>query len=276
MATVVNRIFFAKTINCGQVCVAPDYLLIDETRMEEFTQAFLQKVNASGFAQGAKENPNWGHIVNPRHANRLLRLIRTSGGEILCGGAELCDTGAKHVPLTVIKSPASDAPIMHEEIFGPILPIIPVKTMDEGIGMIKERELPLALYVFSRNKEFQEHVLRECDSGGACVNTCMEQVLNHEAPFGGIGASGMGQYHGKHGFDTFSHLRTVLYKKGRHAVLPPPEQQPHWLYDISLKFYVHGFFSPTTAQTKKKFRALLLVLSLIFVGFRRLSQLRLR
>lgn len=173
MTTVVNRVFWAKAINCGQVCVAPDYVIIDETRIEEFLRRFIEQVNASKFAAGSKENPSWGYIVNSRHSERLLRLIRTSGGEVLCGGAEEADAAARHVPLTVIKSPDAMAPIMHEEIFGPILPVIPVRSMDDGIRMIQEREQPLALYVFSRDKAFQEHVLRECDSGGACINTCI-------------------------------------------------------------------------------------------------------
>merc|ERR1712232_93699 len=274
MATVVNRVFFAKALNCGQICMNADYVVIDETRVDEFLRRFVEQVNTSGFADGSKENPNWGKILNSRHVERLLRLIRTSGGEILCGGAEGADSAARHVTFTVIKSPSRDAPIMHEEIFGPILPVIPVKSMDEAIEMVKERELPLGLYIFSRDKAFQERVLSECDSGGACVNTCLEQVLNHEVPFGGIGASGMGQYHGKAGFDTFSHPRTVLFKSGRQAALPPPEQQPSWLYNVALKFYVTGFFSATTAKTKTKFRVLLCTLTLIAAALRRMRQLR--
>jgi len=270
MAAVVNRIFFMKALNCGQICVAPDYVVIDESRSEEFLREFIKQVNSSGFAEHSKENQNWGAIVNSRHVERLIRLIRTSGGEILCGGAEQADAAARHVPLTVIKSPAPDAPVLHEEIFGPVLPVIPVKSMDEGIKMVRERELPLALYVFSRDKAFQERVLNECDSGGASVNTCSEQLLNKEAPFGGIGASGLGQYHGKAGFDTFSHPRTVLFKSGRQAALPPPEQQPAWLYDVALKFYVTGFLSPTTAASKRKFKtALALVLALVVAVLQR-------
>jgi aldehyde dehydrogenase (NAD+) len=251
MTAVVNRVFWAKSTNCGQICVAPDFVVIDETRSEEFLREFTKQVHASGFANGSKQNANWGNIINARHAERLVRLIETSGGEVVCGGAEQADAAARHVPFTVIKNPDPSAPIMHEEIFGPILPVISVKNMDEAIQMVKDREHPLGLYIFSKDKSFQQQALRECDSGGAAVNTCAEQLLNKEAPFGGIGASGMGQYHGKAGFDEFSHPRTVLFKSGQQGVLPPPEQQPEWLYDVALKFFVTGFISPETKQKMK-------------------------
>merc|ERR1712113_263355 len=120
---------------------------------------------------------------------------------------------------------------MHEEIFGPVLPVLSVKSMDDALRTVKERERPLALYIFSQDKAFQEKALAECTSGGAAVNTALEQIANKQAPFGGTGASGQGKYHGKYGFDEFSHYRTVLYKSGSAATLPPVEKQPAWLYD---------------------------------------------
>jgi len=140
---------------------------------------------------------------------------------------------------------------MYEEIFGPVLPVVPLKNMDDGLRMIKDRERPLALYVFSQDKQFQERVLSECTSGGAAINTAVEHVANKEAPFGGTGASGMGKYHGKDGFDEFSHYRTVLYKTGSNPTLPPPEQQPAWMYDVAVKALVTGFVSPETKQKVK-------------------------
>jgi len=251
MATVVNRVFAAKAINQGQVCIAPDYVLIDETRKDEFLTEFAKQVKSSNFGEGSKSNPNWGKIINSRHAERLKRLIDTSGGTVVCGGSADVDAAAQHVPLTVITDVAHDAPIMFEEIFGPVLPVISLKNMDEGLEIIKGRERPLALYVFSQDKVFQERALREITSGGAAINTALEQVANKEAPFGGSGASGMGKYHGKFGFEEFSHSRTVLYKTGSAPTLPPIESQPAWLYDVALKAMVTGFVTPEQKQMIK-------------------------
>merc|ERR1719161_1290410 len=124
--------------------------------------------------------------------------------------------------------------------------------MDEGMSIIKNQDRPLALYIFSEDKAFQEKALSECTSGGACVNTALDQVVNKEVPFGGTGASGMGKYHGKYGFDEFSHIRTVLYKSGSHATLPHPEHQPAWLADVAERGLVTGIMSPTAKETKRK------------------------
>lgn len=251
MAAVVNRVFAGKTMNTGQICVAPDYVVIDETRKDEFVTEFAKQVRASNFGEGSRDNPNWGKIINSRHAERLRRLIDTSGGEIVCGGSADVDIAAQHVPMTVIKDVAPDAPILHEEIFGPILPVVSVKDMNEGLQMVKDRERPLALYVFSQDKAFQERVLSECTSGGACVNTSLEHLNCSSVPFGGTGASGIGKYRGKYGFEEFSHFRTVLYKSGTAPLLPPPEQQPAWMYDAALKFMVTGFVSPEMKEKLK-------------------------
>lgn len=251
MAAVVNRVFGTKSMNQGQICVAPDYVIIHETRCEEFISAFTKQVASSKFGEGSKDNPNWGNIINENHVERLRRLIDTSGGKVRSGGSADIDAKARHVPLTVIEGPDLDAPVMHEEVFGPILPVIPVKNMDEGIRMIKDRERPLALYVFSQDAKFQERVLSECPSGGAAVNSAMEHMCNKRAPFGGTGASGMGKYHGKDGFDEFSHYRTILYKKGSQPMLPPVEKQPAWFHDAALKMLVTGFVSPETKQKVK-------------------------
>eukprot|EP00419_Tripos_fusus_P055700 CAMPEP_0172810420 /NCGR_PEP_ID=MMETSP1075-20121228/8788_1 /TAXON_ID=2916 /ORGANISM="Ceratium fusus, Strain PA161109" /LENGTH=507 /DNA_ID=CAMNT_0013649727 /DNA_START=74 /DNA_END=1597 /DNA_ORIENTATION=+ len=263
MNTVVNRVFAAKSLNQGQVCVSPDFVLIDESREEEFLDMFSKQVAASNFGAGSKENPDWGKIINERHANRLKELIETSGGKVVCGGADDIDVAAKHVPLTVLQNVNLDAPVMQQEVFGPILPVIPLKNIDDGIRLIKERERPLALYVFSQDKHFQERVLRECPSGGACVNSAFEHLANKEAPFGGTGSSGIGRYHGKFGFDEFSHYRTILYKRGSAAFIPPVEQLPKWLYDVALKLTVTGFLKPST---KRKLRLAALSFGVLIVA----------
>jgi len=247
----MGRVFAAKYTNTGQICVAPDYVLVHASREQELVDALSKQVAASGFGAGSKSNPNWGKIINSRHCDRLKRLIETSGGEVVCGGADDIDSEARYVPFTILRNVNTDAPIMFEEIFGPILPIIPVNDMQEAIDFVKARERPLALYVYSQDKVFTEKVLHECTSGGAGVNDSLGQLMNKEAPFGGTGASGMGKYHGKFGFDEFSHFRTVLYKTGSNPTLPHPEAQPEWLYDVALKALVTGFISPET-KTKLK------------------------
>eukprot|EP00419_Tripos_fusus_P036039 CAMPEP_0172784878 /NCGR_PEP_ID=MMETSP1074-20121228/205162_1 /TAXON_ID=2916 /ORGANISM="Ceratium fusus, Strain PA161109" /LENGTH=623 /DNA_ID=CAMNT_0013621883 /DNA_START=5 /DNA_END=1876 /DNA_ORIENTATION=+ len=263
MKAVVNRLFFAKSLNQGQACVAPDYVLIDESRETEFVDMFNKQVAASNFGAGSKDNPNWGKIIDGKHTNRLKHLIETCGGNVVCGGADDVDVEAQHVPISVLQNVNLDAPVMQQEVFGPILPVIPLKNIDDGIRLIKERERPLALYVFSQDKHFQERVLRECPSGGACVNSAFEHLANKEAPFGGTGSSGIGRYHGKFGFDEFSHYRTILYKRGSAAFIPPVEQLPKWLYDVALKLTVTGFLKPST---KRKLRLAALSFGVLIVA----------
>jgi aldehyde dehydrogenase (NAD+) len=252
MSAVVNRIFAAKSLNQGQICIAPDFVIIDETRKKEFLDQISAQVHSSNFGNGSKSNPNWGKVITASHAERLKRLIATSGGTVVCGGVEDVDVNAHHVPMTVITDVDPSAPIMHEEIFGPVLPVVSVKNMDDGLAMIKERERPLAFYVFSQDKAFQERALSEVSSGGAAVNTAVEQISNKQTPFGGTGASGFGRYHGKFGFDEFSHQRTVMYKWGSNPILPPVEKQPAWLADVAMKATVTGFVSPEKKQIMKK------------------------
>jgi aldehyde dehydrogenase (NAD+) len=246
----VNRIFYAKNLNCGQICIAPDYVLVHESKADEFVQKFVGQIQKS-YGSNSKGHEHWGNIINSRHCERLRRLIETSGGEVLCGGVQQIDAEARHVPLTVIKNPEMDSPVMNEEVFGPVLPVFVVKDMNQAINVVKEKERPLALYLFSEDQKWIENVLSTCTSGGACVNSCLEQIAaNKELPFGGTGASGFGKYHGRFGFEEFSHIRAVLYKSTMTstAILPPPELCPPWLYDVAMKVLVTGFISDDTRE----------------------------
>jgi len=156
----------------------------------------------------------------------LRRLIETSQGEVVCGGAEGVDQGKHYLPPTIISRPSLDAPVMQEEIFGPVLPVIPFKTLDEALELVGGQETPLALYIYSQSSKNVERILANLPSGGCCVNSSMEHILQHELPFGGSGPSGMGAYHGKFGFDELSHRRSVLRKStlpfARSPALPLP------------------------------------------------------
>merc|ERR1712136_322244 len=143
----------------------------------------------------SKESPDWGRIVNERHVDRLQSLIETSGGNVICGGVDGIDRTDRFIPPTVISQPKLDAPIMQDEIFGPVLPVLSYKNLDAALDMVKGQETPLALYVYSETSKNVEKVLQECPSGGSCVNSSLEQLMGESMPFGGKGPSGMGCYH---------------------------------------------------------------------------------
>eukprot|EP00932_Pfiesteria_piscicida_P021237 SRR837773.8032.p2 GENE.SRR837773.8032~~SRR837773.8032.p2 ORF type:complete len:295 (+),score=141.01 SRR837773.8032:25-885(+) len=241
MDATCNRISLGKWMNCGQICVAPDYVLVHESRAKEFVErqkALVEK----GFGADPKASAEYGNIIDQRHCDRLKELIETSQGEIICGGAQGIDREARHVPPTIIYKPSMDSKIMKEEIFGPVMPVVPYKNLDDALRIVKGYDTPLALYMYSQNRNNVEKVLSSATSGGSCVNSSIEHLLDEEAPFGGKGPSGMGAYHGKFGFDEFSHHRTILHKStlpfARGAAFPLPNNAkptPDFIYDIAAK-----------------------------------------
>jgi aldehyde dehydrogenase (NAD+) len=241
-------------MNCGQICVAPDYVLVHRSRAQEFTTKMKEAVSKA-FGENPKESPDYGAIVNQRHTERIKGLIETSKGEVLCGGAAGVDVEKRYVPPTIIMGPALDAPIMQEEIFGPVLPVLVFDHLDDALAIVNSKETPLALYVFTQSSQNAEKVLSTATSGGACVNTCMEHIISSKLPFGGKGPSGMGAYHGKYGFEEFSHSRAVLYKttmpgrRGAFVPLPDAEKPaPSWVYDIAVRVMVKGVFRRRLAR----------------------------
>jgi len=234
------RVACAKWLNCGQICVAPDYVLVHESKEQEFLKRTKDIIKSS--YGDSKESPDWGRIVNERHVDRLQSLIETSGGNVICGGVDGIDRTDRFIPPTVISQPKLDAPIMQDEIFGPVLPVLSYKNLDAALDMVKGQETPLALYVYSETSKNVEKVLQECPSGGSCVNSSLEQLMGESMPFGGKGPSGMGCYHGKFGFDEFSHYRSVLRKstlplfRGPFAPLPSAENPtPEFVYNLAIK-----------------------------------------
>src|SRR5690242_12635225 len=210
LGVAARRIAWGKYVNAGQTCVAPDYVLVDA----ELEDALLTHVEAAvrGFyGDDPRQSPDYARIVNDRHFERLERLA--GDGEVVYGGDR--DARSRYFAPTALRNVPLESQVMQEEIFGPILPVIPVADVTEAIEFVNQRDKPLALYVFSESEAVQDRVVEETTSGGVCVNATMLHLAVPELPFGGVGPSGMGAYHGKAGFDTFSHVKSVLTKSTR-------------------------------------------------------------
>jgi len=205
-----ERIVWGKFSNVGQTCIAPDYLLVHEEIEEELTQCMVKKLREF-YGEDPALSPDYGRIINERHHKRLTDLI-ASGGEILVGGKSNAES--LYIAPTILKNLPPDALIMKEdmEIFGPILPIIKIKSMKEAVDFIKRRPKPLSLYLFSEDPDIHRYVEKNTSSGGMVINHTLLSGCILTLPFGGIGASGMGAYRGKASFDTFSHYKSVLTK----------------------------------------------------------------
>lgn len=205
-----RRIAFGKFLNAGQTCVAPDYLLVSRGRVDELVERIGRAIHDFYGADPAG-SPDYARIVNDAHFRRLEKLL--SGGKPVIGGETR--PGERYIAPTVLRDVDPESAVMTEEIFGPILPVLPVSGVDEAIRFVNDRDRPLSLYVFSNSSTIQERVLAETTSGGACVNATVMHVAVPELPFGGVGASGIGAYHGKASFDVFSHRKSVLSKPTR-------------------------------------------------------------
>ena len=203
-----RRIVWGKFINAGQTCIAPDYLLVDRRIKAELMAAIKQCIQEF-FSEDPAKSDSYSRIINQRHFARLATFLES--GEIAVGGQT--DPESRYFAPTILDNVSWDSPVMQEEIFGPILPVLEYESLDEAIALVNARPKPLALYLFSSNKEKQAQVLASTSSGGVCINDTIMQVGVVTLPFGGVGESGMGNYHGKASFDTFSHFKSVL-KKG--------------------------------------------------------------
>lgn len=200
-----KRIIWGKFINAGQTCIAPDYLLVD-TKIKPNLVNVLQKCLQEFYGENPANSPDYGRIIHQKHFDRLVNLLKC--GEVIIGGET--NREELYIAPTLLENVSLKDPVMQEEIFGPILPIIEYTDINEAITLINSRPKPLALYLFSQNKNLQKRILQETSSGGVCINDTVMQVGVSSLPFGGVGDSGMGSYHGKAGFDTFSHDKSVL------------------------------------------------------------------
>ncbi|XP_015987417.2 aldehyde dehydrogenase family 3 member B1 isoform X2 [Rousettus aegyptiacus] len=203
--TVANRVAFFRYFNAGQTCVAPDYVLCSPETQERLLPA-LQNAITRFYGEDPRSSPDLGRIINEKHFQRLRGLLGC--GRVAIGGQS--DESERYIAPTVLVDVQDAEPVMQEEIFGPILPIMNVRGLDEAIDVINRREKPLALYAFSNRSQVVEQVLARTSSGGFCGNDGFMHVTLNSLPFGGVGASGMGSYHGKFSFDTFSHRRACL------------------------------------------------------------------
>ena len=225
-----RRIAFGKLVNAGQTCVAPDYVLVHESIKDRLAQLIAREVERF-LGDDPLANPEYPKIVNEKHFTRLIRLLE---GETILFGGQARDG---RIAPTLVDCADGSSPVMQEEIFGPILPLLSYHALDEVIDFVQDRPKPLALYLFTRSKQTEKTILSRLSFGGGCINDTLVHLATHHMPFGGVGGSGMGGYHGKASFDTFSHTKSIL-KKG------------HWP-DLTIRYH------PYTAGKEKLVRRVL-------------------
>lgn len=204
-----DRIAFGKYLNCGQTCVAPDYLLIDKSVKEEFIKRLIHAIEQM-YGANPLENPNYGKIINQKHFGRLLGLMDS---EKLIYGGQTVPERMQIAPAVMDNITGEDA-IMQEEIFGPILPVLEFDGIEQAFAFVRKGEKPLAAYLFTGSKETEEKFLRDISFGGGCINDTIMHLATSQMGFGGVGNSGMGSYHGYKSFETFSHEKNILKKYG--------------------------------------------------------------
>ncbi|MBU2296125.1 MAG: coniferyl aldehyde dehydrogenase [Gammaproteobacteria bacterium] len=230
LADAAERIAFGKTMNAGQTCVAPDYVLVPKDRVEGFVDAYRNAVQ--GFYPQLTDNPDYTAIINERQQQRLngyLQDAESKGANIIPLYPE---AQGRRMPYAVLLNVTDEMKVMQDEIFGPLLPIIPYDKLEDAFRFINERDRPLALYYFGYDKSEQQRVLHETHSGGVCINDTLLHVAQDDMPFGGVGPSGMGHYHGHEGFLTFSKAKGVFIKQRFNAakmIYPPYGKALHKL-----------------------------------------------
>jgi len=207
-----ERISFGKFTNAGQTCVAPDYILVQRKVKNDLIKA-LKKTITEFYGENIEKSPDFGRIVNQKHFNRLNDLIQIHKDNVVFGG----NSSKKdlYIEPTLLDNITNDNKIMKEEIFGPILPIITYDNFDEVLEIIQSKSKPLSLYLFSEDENMTHRVVEELSFGGGAINDTLMHLANPNLPFGGVGSSGIGQYHGKYSFDTFSHMKSYTFKSTR-------------------------------------------------------------
>jgi len=238
MRAAVESIVYGKLLNAGQTCISPDYVLLPARQLEAFVDLAVQTVRK--FYPTLKDNPDYTSIINDRHYARVAQYVaeaRASGARVteINPANETLAADARKLPPTLVIDPGDDLAVMREEIFGPVLPIKTYSWLDEAIDYVNRRPHPLALYYFGADGSKRDEVLRKTVSGGAAINATLFHIAAEKLPFGGVGASGMGAYHGEYGFQTFSHRKGVFLQRRFNAsrFLQPPFGR---IADLMLRF----------------------------------------
>jgi aldehyde dehydrogenase (NAD+) len=205
ISIAAKRIVQGKFYNAGQTCIAPDYVLVQKSVKSQLIKELMKWIDIF-LGADPKKSPHYCRIINEMHFNRLLSLM--NGQEIVYGGQH--DLQSRYIAPTLLEPKSIDSPIMKEEIFGPMLPILEFEQLNDALALIELNPFPLACYVFSDDQKFISRVLKEVSFGGGCVNNCLLHFANPELPFGGVGSSGHGSYHGRKSFEVFSHQKSIL------------------------------------------------------------------
>ncbi|CAE7533288.1 Aldh3b1, partial [Symbiodinium microadriaticum] len=232
MKLAAKRIMWGKMANAGQTCIAPDYILCHEDVYESFLK-HAKKCLEDFYEGNPRTSTSFGRIVSSAHAERLQSILSEKNGRIICGGG--ASPQDRYVDPTIIADVTHDSKVMEEEIFGPIMPVMKVKNHEQAIDIMQKHEKPLALYLFGKNRQVFDRITSQVTSGGVCVNDTLMHVVGY-LPFGGVGSSGVGSYHGKFSFDDFSHMRAVM-RRDDHALLDAPQRYPPYS-DGNMKFFL--------------------------------------
>ena len=202
-----RRLVFGKYLNCGQTCVAPDYVLVESCVEEELLSCIRREI-VRQYGEHPLQNPSWGKMINKKHFDRVLGMMNRK--KLACGGE--WDEKALKIAPTVLRGVTAEDLVMQEEIFGPVLPVLTVASVEEACAFVRKRPKPLALYLFTGDRKTEKHVLKTVSFGGGCVNDTIIHLATSQMGFGGVGDSGMGAYHGKKSFETFSHEKSIVKK----------------------------------------------------------------
>jgi aldehyde dehydrogenase (NAD+) len=236
-----EKIAWGKFINAGQTCVAPDYLFVHKSKETEFLSHLKQSINKLFGGTTSGKSADYARIVNTKHWNRVQNLIADAiqkGANVQTGG--ITDETDHYISPTVLTQPCANMQVMQEEIFGPVLPIISYTSIQEVADFISSREKPLALYIFSNNKNTIRHILTHTSSGGASINDCVIHYVHPNLPFGGVNNSGIGKAHGHYGFLAFSNERAILKQRIGYTTIkmlyPPYTAKVKKLIDLTLKW----------------------------------------
>jgi aldehyde dehydrogenase (NAD+) len=236
LGLAVDRIAGGKWMNAGQTCIAPNHVFVHEDVEDEFLER-LGKTLKTRYGKDPRASKDFARIVNTRHTERIAGLIRAGGYDEVVAGGDV-DTATRYVAPTVLRGVKPDAAVMQEEIFGPVLPVISFSDLDQPIAAINAGDKPLALYVFTRSDATVDRVVSETSSGGVTVNDVFMHMMTGEMPFGGVGESGYGAYHGRYGFERFSHAKAVFRRPAWFkdpGILRPPYKG--WKLKVLRKIY---------------------------------------